>query len=182
MTQHPVSRLFGAHRQNGYVVASLDAAIEHWTRDLGIGPFFVARDLPLDHFWYRGATAAPRLDVAISHLGAVQIELIEQRDDTPSPYRDFLADRGPGLHHLAAWSADYDADLARLARLGHRPDCTAEIRGLARLSYFGTGRRDGTVVELTDIGASDTLVQLTGMVAVAATDWDGTEPVRGLLG
>jgi glyoxalase/bleomycin resistance protein/dioxygenase superfamily protein len=128
------------------------------------------------------AHAVPRLDVAVGQLGAVQIELIEQRDDTPSPYRDFLAERGPGLHHMAAWSADYEADLARLAGLGHRPDCTAEVSGIARLSYFGTGRRDGTVVELTDVGTSDTLLQLSELVSAAAASWDGTEPVRPLPG
>jgi hypothetical protein len=182
MSESAVSRLFGAHRQNGYVVASLDEAIEHWTQNLGIGPFFVVRDLALDRFWYQDSTRAPRLDVAIGHLGAVQIELIEQRDDAPSPYRDFLAERGPGLHHMATWSASYDADLARLARLGHRPDCTAEVRGLARLSYFGAGRRDGTVIELTDTGTGGALIELTGLIAAAAADWDGTEPVRSLPG
>ncbi len=35
-----MSRIFGDVRQNGYLVADIEAAMKHWTEVLGVGPFF----------------------------------------------------------------------------------------------------------------------------------------------
>ena len=42
----------GAIRQIGYVVSDIDAALAGWV-DLGVGPWFVMRDLPIRAL-YRG--------------------------------------------------------------------------------------------------------------------------------
>ena len=35
-----MSRIFGPIRQNGYVVRDINAALEHWTSVVGMGPLF----------------------------------------------------------------------------------------------------------------------------------------------
>ncbi len=35
-----MSRIFGAIRQNGYVVRDIEAALDHWIKVIGVGPFF----------------------------------------------------------------------------------------------------------------------------------------------
>ena len=89
-----MSRLFGDIRQNGYVVRDIERAMRHWTETLGVGPFFYIEKVPVRNFRYRGAPSDLDMSVALANTGALQIELIQQRNDAPSMYRDFLA-RGP---------------------------------------------------------------------------------------
>ena len=86
-----MSRLFGPLRQMGFVVRDIDRAMRHWIEVCGVGPWFVAEKLPLDGFWYKGQPYDIHITVALANSGDVQLELIQQRDTTPSMYRDFLA-------------------------------------------------------------------------------------------
>lgn len=45
-----MSTFFGPARQNGVIVDDLDRALEHWIIEVGAGPFYVIRHLPLDYF------------------------------------------------------------------------------------------------------------------------------------
>jgi hypothetical protein len=87
-----MSRLFGPLRQMGFVVRDIDKAMRHWVEVCGIGPWYIAERLPLHGFWYKEQRYdAIHLTIALANSGDVQLELIQQRDDTPSMYRDFLA-------------------------------------------------------------------------------------------
>ena len=85
-----MSRFFGEIRQNGYVVRDIDAALAHWTGTLGVGPFFYFERVPIADFRYRGEPSPVEVSIALANSGALQIELIQQRNDAPSMYRDFL--------------------------------------------------------------------------------------------
>ncbi len=56
--------------------------------------------------------------MALANSGPLQMELIQIRNDAPSMYRDFLQAGHTGLQHVAYWTEDYDADLARLEAAG----------------------------------------------------------------
>ena len=56
--------------------------------------------------------------MALANSGPLQIELIQTRNDVPSMYRDFLQAGHTGLQHVAYWTEDFDADLARLHGAG----------------------------------------------------------------
>lgn len=86
--------------QIGYVTADLDRAVERWTRQLGVGPWTVFRNVVLDGE-YRGAPTRVSIDVALSYQGAVQIEFIEPTSDAPSPYRGPDGAVLEGIHHVA---------------------------------------------------------------------------------
>jgi hypothetical protein len=114
--------LLGPVMQNGFVVADLNAAIEHWARRIGVGPFFVFERVAFKECWYRGAPATDiDLTVAIAYWGEVQIELIRQRNQVPSIYTDFEARGATGLQHMGVMSQNLDSDLARLAARGITP-------------------------------------------------------------
>src|SRR6478609_1008537 len=98
-----MSRIYGEVRQLGYVVADIEAAMRHWVDVLGVGPWFYVERLPVTNFLYRGRPYAPRVSIAISNSGSAQIELIQQRCDTPTMYRDFLASGPEGLQHVSTW-------------------------------------------------------------------------------
>ena len=106
-----MSRIFGAITQNGYVVRDIEAAMRHWIDVLGVGPWFYVARAPIEDFQYRGAPSPVEVSIALANSGALQIELIQQRNDAPSMYRDFLQAGNERLQHVAYWTQTFDADL-----------------------------------------------------------------------
>ncbi len=171
-----MSRLFGEIRQNGYVVHDIEAALRHWTEVLGVGPFFHFEKVPIEDFRYRGEPSAIEVSIALANSGPLQIELIEQRNDAPSMYRDFVAAGHEGLQHVAYWTERFDADLARLGAAGLEVGQSGAIGENGRFVYFATESHPGTVVELSEVsGAKGPFFRHS---AEAAQSRDGSAPVR----
>ncbi|MGY4709279.1 VOC family protein [Mycolicibacterium sp. CBM1] len=66
---------------------------------------------------YRGAAADHHADISLSYAGDTQLEVIAPTRGT-SIYAEFLAESGPGLHHIcleAASADDFDATVAAAA-------------------------------------------------------------------
>ena len=174
-----MSRIFGPVRQNGYVVRDIEKALHHWTTVLGVGPFFYFERAPITEFSYRGTPSPLEVSIALGNSGDLQIELIQQRNDAPSMYRDFLAAGHEGLQHVAYWTNDFEADLARCLAAGF----TVGQQGVAggangRFVYFDTETHPGTVVELSD--SSGAKGKFFEHIAELARGWDGSDPVRKL--
>jgi catechol 2,3-dioxygenase-like lactoylglutathione lyase family enzyme len=172
-----MSRIFGPIRQNGYVVRDIEKALHHWTTVLGVGPFFYFERAPITEFSYRGVTSPLEVSIALGNSGDLQIELIQQRNDAPSMYRDFLAAGREGLQHVAYWTNEFEADLARCLDAGFVVG-QAGVAGASngRFVYFDTEAHPGTVVELSD--SSGAKGMFFKHIAEVAKTWDGSEPVR----
>jgi hypothetical protein len=174
-----MSRFFGAIRQNGYVVRDIRAAMEHWVRVLGVGPWFYFERVKVDSFRYRGEPSDVEMSIALANSGALQIELIQQRNDAPSLYRDFLDAGREGLQHVAFWTEQYQESYDRALSLGYQvghEGCIGGERG--RFAYFDTEFHPGTVLELSDVsGPKGAFFEA---VRRAALDWDGSQPIREL--
>jgi hypothetical protein len=172
-----VSRTFGAVRQLGYVVPDLDAALDVWTRQHGVGPFFVTREMVLTGFVYDGVARPPaRLAMALGNSGDLQIELIQPLDDTPSMFTDFLQERPEGgLQHWASWPRDYDDRLAAALDAGLVVGQAGDSpRG--RFVYLRDPLGRHTGVEMAELTEARAVVYAA--VAEAARGWDGSDPVR----
>jgi hypothetical protein len=115
-----MSRLFGPMRQNGYVVRDIEAAMKHWIDVLQVGPWFYIDRVQTDWFRHRGQDSALELSIALANSGDLQIELIQQRNDAPSMYKEFLDSGREGLQHVAFWSTDYQSLYDRSLGLGYR--------------------------------------------------------------
>ncbi len=178
-----MSRVFGPMRQIGVVVRDLDAALRHWTEALGVGPFFVLPNLSPEGFRYRGEPSAPPLmSIALENSGDMQVELIQQHDDHPSAYRDFLEAGREGVQHVSAWlnPGDYDATRTRLLAAGVPIAQEGKIPGRGvRFAYFATDVSGGPSYEIADLIRPETL-PLHQTIAEAAREWDGSNPVREL--
>ena len=171
-----MSRIFGEVRQNGYVVRDIDAALKHWAEVLGVGPFFYFERAPVSDFRYRGEPSPIEVSIALANSGALQIELIQQRNQAPSMYRDFLAAGREGLQHVAYWSVDFDTDLERALGAGYEVGQSGSVGEGGRFVYFDTEAHPGTVVELSEIsGAKGRFFQ---HIAETARSWDGSDPIR----
>lgn len=172
-----MSRIFGEIRQNGYVVRDIEAAMRYWTEVLGVGPFFYLEEAPLEDFRYRGEPSAVSVSIALTNSGPLQIELIQQRNDAPSMYRDFLEAGAEGLQHIAYWTEQFDADLSRLLALGHQIGQAGRVGGSrGRFVYFTSQGHPGTVIELSEISGPKGAV--FKHIAEAARTWDGSDPIR----
>jgi catechol 2,3-dioxygenase-like lactoylglutathione lyase family enzyme len=179
-----MSRLFGAMRQIAFVVRDLDRALHYWTNTLGVGPFFVLRNLSPEEYRYRGRPSPPPLaSIALGNSGDLQVEIIQQHDERPSAYRDFLESGREGFQHVSSWltRAEYDATMAAHLRNGVVVAHEGVIPGSGvRFAYFATdSAAGGLLYEIADVmeGPAYALMQ---MVADAARGWDGTEPIREL--
>jgi hypothetical protein len=172
-----MERLFGPIMQNAFVVQDLDGALEHWTRVMGVGPFFVFEHVEFAECWHRGRTATDiDMTVAIAHWGSLQIELICQRNAVPSIFTEFAARDIGGLQHMGVITESVDRDLARLALRGIEPVQHGTTRAGLRFAYISTDRYPGTMIEL--IESSERVLRFFEKMRVAAELWDGIEPIR----
>ena len=171
-----MSVLFGEIRQLGYVVPDIVAAMDYWSRVLGVGPFFYAERVPVVNFTYRGAPSSPITSVALANSGPVQVELIQQRNDAPTMYRDFVQAKGSGLQHVAYWTENFDADMARLAARGFKVGMGGEVGARGRFVYFETEYHPGAVIELSEVEGPKG--RMFDLIRNAANGWDGSDPVR----
>ena len=164
-------------RQLGYVVSDMDAAINYWVNTMGAGPFFFIKHCALKNQQLRGQPAAVDVDVdiALGNSGDVQIELIFQRNETPSVYNETAASGHVGLHHFGLMPNDYDKAKKHYTDQGFDVAFQATVSG-AELIYFDTRNAIGHYTELWE--TSDVFDDVARLVESAAVDWDGKNPVR----
>jgi len=170
-----MSRIFGPIRQNGYVVKDIEAAMEHWTSKLGVGPFFYVETAPIEDFRYDGRPSDCRCSIALANSGELQIELIQQRNDAPSMYKDFLDAGREGLQHVAYWTESMDEALDKAEALGYRIGQSGTVGENGRFVYYATEAHPGTVVELSEV--SGRKGEIFKAIRDAAVDWDGSNPI-----
>ena len=143
-----MSRLFGDMRQVGIVVRDIEAAMRHWVEICGVGPWFYADRLAVTVFTYAGRRYDDaHISIALTNSGDVQLELIQQRCDTPSMYRDFLAAGHEGMQHWSSWPENYDEIYQRALATGYTVGQEGDSpRG--RFVYFRNEGHPGTVIEM----------------------------------
>ena len=159
-----------------HVTRDLDSALLHWTRDLGAGPFFVFEVPVLPGQLYYGNPTAVSMRVGFGFSGGVLIELLEQTNDGASPFRDFLQERGEGLHHVMP-RCDFDAGHVRLSAAGHEVAYEGRMPSGERFCLFDTRATNGAYVELMEL--SGAMLNSLSLMAKAHAAWDGkSDPVR----
>ncbi len=176
-----MSRLFGPIFQMAYVVPELEPFLDHMSRVVGVGPFFLF-PTPLPFEWLkRHDEATTAYDIlshaALAYSGDTMIEVIVPGSD-PSPYRDFLDAGRSGLHHLGSWAVDYDAQMAAARGAGIKVAIEGKLP-LSRFAYLETDEAwPGTMVEI--IEPQPAMLEMFAMIKQAAVGWDGSEPLRTL--
>ena len=162
--------------QNAYVVNDMDEAIEHWATTLGVGPFFTT-SLGMDCL-YRGQPSHLEIVVSMVQAGTLNIELIQQLNDTPSVYRDIYKPGEEGFHHVSMFTDNFDEELERYKSLGFEVGLFYGTEDTFRLCYIDTFNPMGFMTELVE----DKPMSQANYTKVreAAIDWDGTDLVRPL--
>jgi len=123
----------------GIAVRSIADALPFYRDVLGLAP------LPDAPETADGAT------IVSLHFGEVDVELLEPRGPD-SPVAKFLAQRGPGIHHICYRVSDLDAALARCRAAGYRlvDDGARTGAGGRRIAFVHPHSTAGILLELTD--------------------------------
>jgi catechol 2,3-dioxygenase-like lactoylglutathione lyase family enzyme len=173
-----MSRFLGEIRQLAYLVPDIEAAMDHWSRVLGVGPWFYKSRVPIKNYRYRGQAYEPHNSVALANSGPLQIELLQTRNDVPSMYKDFREAGFQGVQHVAYWTESFDADLARLQAQGFRVAMSGEVGERGRFVYFDDASHlhPGAVIELSEVAGPKG--KLFRLIREASEGWDGRDPVR----
>ena len=165
----------GPIRQFAYVVTDIDDSISRWA-SVGVGPWFVMRSMPMPGTTYRGKPSEPIITMALGNSGDMQIELIEQHNNAPSIYREFLDVGRSGMHHVAYWSEDFDGTMARVGAAGYR---TAQLGRSAGTGFaYVDGGPAAEFVEVMEL--RDVTREFMDHIRDTAATWDGKDPIRSL--
>ena len=161
--------------QLGHVVDDLIDAAMTWVETFGVGPFHVLPVGDQELAYGNGDVHTIRLQVAVAQAGPVQIELIQQRCETPSIYRDWSRGGTSAFHQIATVTSEYDAKTAQFQALGH--NVVAEsLGGRFRVAYVDTVAAFGFYTEVVE-ESPDFLAQLDA-ISRTCGKWDGRDPVR----
>ena len=170
--------MLGKKIQLAFVVSDLDAAMEYWTQTLKVGPFVV-----IEHsvggrkVLHRGQRTDMDMSLAFSYMGDIQIELVKQTNDSPSPYKDFLDSGRQGLHHIAFWPEDFQAACTEVERSGFTEVCAMYLEdGTRNVCYYDTPTHLGIMIEVVPMTPART--SYFGRMKKLTENWDGTRPVR----
>jgi catechol 2,3-dioxygenase-like lactoylglutathione lyase family enzyme len=148
----PFNPVLGPSTQLGFVVRDLDAAVRHWL-DMGIGPWLFldkGTGRPPNPSFFRGETVRVETRLAFGYVGDVQIELIQQVNDAPSPYREFLDAGHEGLQHLGYWVHDHDEACRRVEAAGYVSEFVIPVPGEVKpIVYYRSPTLFGPMLELS---------------------------------
>lgn len=165
----------GEVMQLAFVPEDFDAAVEHWTKVMGVGPFFLMEGIHLEGMKYKGAPTDAVFDLALAYWGDIQIELIRPRDDHPSIYSGEYAQVDGGLHHVCIVVDDItearkvcDAQGAEIVIEG--------TLGNTKVIYVDPGQGPGSLVEILEQDPDGP--DLFGLIKQAGEGWDGSDPIR----
>jgi catechol 2,3-dioxygenase-like lactoylglutathione lyase family enzyme len=126
--------------QIGIVVADLERTTQLLTSLFGIGPFRFVEwpDRPGAVFSYRGKEELIRIRQAFVQVGHLELELIQPIEGERNAYREFLDEKGGGIHHVLFEVPDIEPVLEKMKQDG------------VGVLQAGTGIRPGTRWALLD--------------------------------
>jgi hypothetical protein len=139
-----------AVRQIAYFVAdAAEAARAHHTA-FGSGPYLLAEHIPLTRCLYRGREAEFDHTSAYGQWGDVMVEFVQQNNPGPSCCHDVYPEGSGryGIHHVALFVEDIDAEIARHAAAGHAVAMDASSTLGTRFVMVDTVARFGHMLEL----------------------------------
>ena len=165
----------GPVMQIAFVPTDFDAAIQHWTGTMGVGPFFLIENIALENMRYLGEPSDCVFTIALAYWGAMQVELIRQENDAPSIYRGC---EGGALHHSCVLTDDINRARTIATGAGATILVEAKVGEDGAVLYVDTGGGPGSIVEiLQPASGSDALF---AMIKDASVGWDRRNPVRKL--
>ena len=161
------------------VFEDIDSAMTRWTEATGIGPFFVARHVPVDDVVHRGSPGRYDHSSAVAQWGDVQLELMAQHCDSPSAIRDISPDGRSRLASVSWFVPAIAPEIDRMAALGYPVvwSCTV-FGGAISSTWFDTSALLGCYAEV--FVDNPGMRQAFAQCRKAAEGWTGERPIRDM--
>lgn len=137
--------------QIAWVASDLDATEAALSALLGAKKWFRMPDVHfgLDTCIHRGEPADYRADISLSYAGDTQLEIIAPTGGD-SIYTEFLAESGPGLHHICRETEDFDTALAQAAEVS-TVVAKGEMAGGMKFAYLSAAAAGVPYLEIAYI-------------------------------
>jgi len=164
--------------QVAYFVPDARVAAREMARRFGAGPFFFVSRIELAWGEHRGRTQTFVHSSAYGQWGELMMELVQQDDEGPSPFRDMYAAGEQGLHHVATMVDSLPATYEHYAALGFELAARAATPTGTEFAFVDTVAALGHMIEVYE--RSPELLGFYEFVRAAAVGWDGSDPVRSL--
>ena len=138
--------------QIGIIVRDLQKAVNNYWTVFGIGPWQTVRMEPpiLTDVTLRGKPVGASMLAAIAQNGNIQFELIQPLEG-PSIWKEFLEERGEGLHHVQPLVQDTKALQTAFKEMGIEVLMSGKIANNI-FYYMDTQSLLGIILELIDNG------------------------------
>jgi len=162
--------------QLAYVVSDAEQAALRAARQLGAGPFFLVPRIELAWGEHRGQPTTFVHTSAYGQWGGLMLELVQQDEEDPSPFRDLYAPGEEGLHHVAQMVDSLPATYEACERRGLPLATRAATRTGTEFAFIDAVHLLGHMIEVYE--KTPTLLDFYERVRSAARGWDGGEPVR----
>ncbi len=151
-TAQPLPFLQNGIAQVALLVNDLDATVEHYWSQFGIGPWhFYTYAKPLvREMSYHGHPADYSMRIALSQIGPLRIELIEAQKGG-SIYADFVREHGYGVHHFGLLVEDMPEALSQVRSAGIamiQDGSGFGLDGDGHYAYLDTEKSLGVTLEL----------------------------------
>jgi hypothetical protein len=127
---------------------------------------------------YRGQPTDADISVAVAQWGEVQVELIQQFNESPSIYSHFPGRAAGGLQHVGVMTNSVADDLEQLKSRGIEAVQRGSTANGIRFAYISTDQHPGGMIELIEHGPG--IDGFFAMVKEKSVGWDGSRPVRRL--
>jgi catechol 2,3-dioxygenase-like lactoylglutathione lyase family enzyme len=177
MCAAPAIAKLGEVMQLAFVPDDFDAALAHWTKTIGAGPFFLLENVSLPNARYLGAPTGIVFTMALGYWGDMQIELIRPENGEPSHYRD-LYGTGNGLHHVCILVDSIVEARAACTAANATVVFEADVGEAGGVIYADAGQGAGSLIEL--LQPQDGTRELFAMMRETHRTWDGQDAVRVL--
>jgi hypothetical protein len=144
----------------------------------GYRPWYYVEKVLVEDFRYKNIPSDMQISIALSNSGYLQMELIQQRNDAPSLYHDFLNIAGEGMHHIAYWTEaeQFDEQSKLFLTNGYTVGHSGNIGTNGRFIYYVNQKLPGTIIELSEM--SGFKGEYFKAIAESAMNWDGSNPIR----
>lgn len=172
-----MQRQLGKIAQIAFMTRDIFASIDHFVRNLGIGPWFMIEGGSFGECRYRGQPSNVLLTTAFANARGLEFELMQLDGGQPSMWHDALqtAFHRESFHHWCIWPDDYDATLNMALAEGYAVyQDGSTSRG--RFVYLEHPTNTGDILELTERTPPRRAFQQ--LVARSGADWNGCNPIR----
>ena len=166
---------FGPIEQIGIVVNNFEEPIDHWTKNLKVGPFFILEHLELNDVYYNDNFSKIDFSVALAYSGDIQIELIKQHCETPSIYNEYVDYKKNSVHHFCTFTSNINDDLKIFESQGYKNIQGGKTQDGGSFAYLDHKNNYGALLEIAQL--SEGANEMFNLIKNASKEWDGKRAI-----